>query len=584
MTLQVWSNAQILAQIGSGQYWSGSTITYSFPTTSANFSDQTTAAGFSGFSAQQQGMGTLAIGLWGDIIARNLVFTTATNSNIEMANSTSTAMGGSYAYTYFPQDGTAWFNSSYNGISGGATNDLMHPVIGKHGFATFVHELGHAFGLDHAGNYNAGVGTPAPTNFQDSTVYSIMSYFGPSSGDGTDAVTSQLYSTEVAWGKWDQGYDPQTPMLDDIMVMQSAYGASTTTRAGDTVYGFHSNITGSEASIYDFNTNQHPILCIYDSSGNDTLDLSGYTTASKIDLNPGAFSDCEGMTKNISIAYTAIIENAVGGAGNDTILGNGAGDKLNGGAGNDTITGGAGNDIIIGGSGADTINGGGGINTASYVGSATGVTVNLTLVGVAQVSGGDAAGDILTNIQNLTGSSFNDTMTGDANNNTFQTGGGSDHINGGGGNDTISFASNAVGVQVNLGAYAPGSGNTWDGTSMSFLTGIENVIGSAGNDILTGDVNNNVINGGLGNNTMTGGGGADTFRFTDLNFGVDTVTDYAHFKDHLSFSGSVANAFTDFVVSNNDTTNVVLNLMGGGTILLHDTIAIHIDATDFFFV
>ena len=658
MPLPIWTTAQILGQIGSGNYWSGSTITYAFPTTSAGLYNATTAAGFSAFTALQQQFGILAITLWDDLITPNLVLTSSTASDIEMANSTSSAMGGSYAYTFPPGVGygTAWFDNFYNGTTGGLNNDLQHPVIGQHGFATFIHELGHAFGLNHSGNYNAGNGTPEPTNFQDSAVYSIMSYFGPSSGQGTDTNTGVLYSNEIQWATWDAGYDPQTPMLDDIMVMQSAYGASTTTRTGDTVYGFHSNITGSEAPIYDFSVNKHPILCIYDSTGIDTIDLSGYSTSSKIDLNPGAFSDAEGMTKNISIAYTAIIENAVGGSGADTLIGNNVDNVLNGGGGNDNLSGGGGNDTLIGGSGADTLNGGTGNNTASYVGSAAGVTVDLklataqvstgdasgdvlsniqnligsafadtlkgdansntisggggadiligggggdtasyagslagvtvdlTLVGIAQVSAGDASGDVLTGISNVIGSAFSDIFKGDANDNVFQGNGGVDYINGGAGNDTVSYAANAVGVGVNLGYYGTGSGNSWDGTSMNFLTSIENVIGSKFNDTLVGDGNSNIINGGLGTDTLTGGLGADTFMFSDTNFGTKFVTDFQDGTDILSFTSKVSHLFTDFVISNNDTLSVTIIFNGGGTIHLANTSNIHIDSSDFMFV
>ena len=86
-----------------------------------------------------------------------------------------------------------------------------------------------------------------------------------------------------------------------------------------------------------------------------------------------------------------------GGLGNDTLNGGAGSDTLNGGAGNDYLYGGTGDDTLIGGAGADQLNGDGGIDTASYAGSAAGVTVNLTLA-TAQVSGGDASGDVLTGI------------------------------------------------------------------------------------------------------------------------------------------------------------------------------------------
>ena len=89
-----------------------------------------------------------------------------------------------------------------------------------------------------------------------------------------------------------------------------AGGAATTTRTGNTVYGFSSTITGSQASIYDFSVNKHPILTIFDSSGTDTLNLSGWNTPSIISLESGTFSSCNSMTNNIAIAYGCVIENA----------------------------------------------------------------------------------------------------------------------------------------------------------------------------------------------------------------------------------------------------------------------------------
>ena len=133
-------------------------------------------------------------------------------------------------------------------------------------------------------------------------------------------------------------------MMEDIVVIQSIYGADTTTRTGNTTYGFHSN---ADVWLYDFTQNPHPVLCIYDASGNDTLDLSGWNTPSKINLAPGSFSNCDMMTNNISIAKTAWIENAIGGGGNDTIIGNILNNMLDGGGGSDLLTGAGGQDTFV---------------------------------------------------------------------------------------------------------------------------------------------------------------------------------------------------------------------------------------------
>ena len=627
MTAPLLTDAQVIAQLGSGIYWSSSqnsfivpaTITFDIPTSIPAGATGNELVGASTLNAAQVAAAILTANLWDDLIAPSLQQVASTTGQIEFANSTYLNTITAYAYTntFYNIVGPVktmaaadiWFN---NLSSPGTTGDLTTPVVDNYAFLTFMHEFGHALGLNHMGPYNGtGNATTQASGFQDSTLYSVMSYFGPDHDSGAlDPVNG--YGI-VAWGNWSDAlgnyYSPQTPMMNDVLAIQAIYGASTTTRTGNTVYGFHSNITGNEAAIYDFSINAHPILCIWDSSGNDTLDLSGYATNSRIDLNPGTFSDANGMTNNISIARNVIIENAVGGLGNDVIVGNAAADTLNGGAGNDTITGGAGNDLLIGGSGADTLNGGAGNNTASYAGSTVSVQVDLrlatvqvstgdasgdilsniqnligssnadtligdgnanilnggvgndtlngglgddlliggagadTLIGgggsdtasyagsvlgvtvdlklaTAQVSAGDALGDILSGISNLTGSSFNDTLTGDGNSNVLNGGGGADTLIGGGGVDTVSFAGSATAIQVNLAGYSAAHGYGYDGVSVDDLLGISNIIGSSLNDTLVGNAGDNVIDGGAGADFIIGGGGSDTVSYASSAVGV----------------------------------------------------------------
>ncbi len=126
---------------------------------------------------------------------------------------------------------------------------------------------------------------------------------------------------------------------------------------------------------------------------------------------------------------------AYGGGSNDNILGGKGNDKLFGDSGEDSLFGGDDNDTLNGGSGADLLDGGDGIDTADYSYRRSGpVTIDLE---AGTGHGGDAEGDILVDIENVTGTSRGDTLLGDAGNNVLDGGSGDDTLDGRGGTDTL---------------------------------------------------------------------------------------------------------------------------------------------------
>ncbi|TNF68046.1 MAG: tandem-95 repeat protein, partial [Gammaproteobacteria bacterium] len=126
----------------------------------------------------------------------------------------------------------------------------------------------------------------------------------------------------------------------------------------------------------------------------------------------------------------------IGGKDKDTLDGGAGDDYLDGGDKDDIILGGSGDDYIIGGSGKDTIDGGSGTDTLSYADASKGITVDLS---DGSGSKGDAKGDTITNIENVTGSSKDDTITGDDNDNIIIGGAGDDTVYGLGGEDTYIY-------------------------------------------------------------------------------------------------------------------------------------------------
>ena len=230
-------------------------------------------------------------------------------------------------------------------------------IYGGANFKSLVHEILHAVGLPHPGNYNAN-GQPITyaqhaQYFQDTAQFTVMSYFGAEMGGADYEWTTQEIDSGIGYSNAGAGrYSPATPMVHDIAALQALYGANLSTRSDDTVYGYNS--TAGRPS-YDFAIAKAPIFTIWDGGGIDTLDLSLSPMPAKVDLNEGAYSDALAMTGNIGIAYGAKIENAKTGAGADFLLGNALANLLESGAGNDTLAGGAGDDTLVGGEGQDTV-------------------------------------------------------------------------------------------------------------------------------------------------------------------------------------------------------------------------------------
>lgn len=247
------------------------------------------------------------------------------------------------AFAYFPatgqQAGDLWMNT--------ADVNPSNVTPGTYSWITIAHELGHALGLSHPGDYNAGAGTPSYTNsaqfIQDSSQYTMMSYWAGS-------LTGQ------SPGIWATSF---TPLLFDIYELQILYGINTATRSGDTTYGFNS----TAGSLYYFDKSKAPYYCIWDGGGKNTIDASGYSQNQVISLTSGSFSDIGGGNSNISIALGVTIQSAIGGAGNDLLKANNYNDFLDGGSGNDTLVGGEGNDSLFGGVGNDSLVGGVGDDT-----------------------------------------------------------------------------------------------------------------------------------------------------------------------------------------------------------------------------
>ena len=292
----------------------------------------------------------------------NFTLTTFTSeyedqSNIVFYQVPENYLGAGYLGMFEVPDGTWTSNYGYFNYQHSSWRSLNK---GSYGFITIIHELGHGLGLAHphdGGSESSATTFPGVTNNADVGLYGLnqgiwttMSYI-----DGWDAFAS---STN------DYGYQ-STPMAFDVAALQAIYGVNTSFRTGsDTYYLPTSNTSGTGWS------------CIWDAGGTDTISNEGSSIDSTIELyaasltgeNAGGFvSKNAGIIGGFTIANGVVIENAIGGEGNDSITGNDANNQLQGGNGNDIMYGGGGNDTFdwdsAKRSGNDTIYGGLGDDT-----------------------------------------------------------------------------------------------------------------------------------------------------------------------------------------------------------------------------
>jgi len=266
-------------------------------------------------------------------------------------------------------------------------------------------------------------------------------------------------------------------------------------------------------------------------AGNDT-----FTTGLGADQVDGGIGtdtvDYSASSAGVNIANDGSVGSGGWAAGDtlaniEAITGSAYADTLRGGATLGTaLSGLAGNDSFVSYGGADTIDGGTGTDTLDYSGS--GAAVQAYLNGTVS-TGGDAAGDVVTNVEiitgsaygdRLTGSSLNDTLYGGAGDDTLIGGAGADRLDGGAGFDTADY-STAGGVVV----YMDGTAGTAGDSNGDVLVGIEAVIGSALGDKIYGSANADSVSGGSGDDTLVGSAGADTL---DGGSGGADVVDYAN--------------------------------------------------------
>jgi Ca2+-binding RTX toxin-like protein len=257
----------------------------------------------------------------------------------------------------------------------------------------------------------------------------------------------------------------------------------------------------------------------------------------------------DAFTTNLTFIGTGRFS-GTGNALANTITGGDSGDTLVGLDGDDTLIGVGGDDLLIGGLGADILNGGAGNDFASYRNATGSLTVSLANPGD---NTGEAAGDTFIGIERLEGGAFDDVLIGDGKNNSLRGMEGADVLDGGAGSDTASYFFATTSITASL--FDPGS-NTGEAIGDTYIS-IENLSGSAQNDILTGNNSDNVLLGNGGADALDGKGGFDYASYNNATAGVTAslLTPASNAGEaagdtFTSIEGLIGSAFDDVLIGN----------------------------------
>lgn len=345
-----------------------------------------------------------------------------------------------YGAYFFPRDpafGADQGVGVFNVLSGGWSFDQQQSLAeGGYSFAVILHEFGHAHGLAHPHDRGGGseimLGVTAPTGSLglfnlNQGVYTVMSYndawqLHP---DGPSPFTAN--SLDHGWSG--------TLSAFDIAVLQQRYGV-VDRNTSNNIYRLET--ANAQGTYYQ---------TIWDSGGIDEIRYDGARaaqidlTAATLDYSPtgaGVVSFVDDVWGGYTIASGVVIENAIGGSGDDVLLGNAAANRLLGNNGDDYMMGRDGADTLIGSNGADTLFGDGGDDRLDGGNDRDSLDGG---AGADLLEGGNGD-DVLTGgagVDTLNGGSGDDVLIGGAGDDLLRGGSGADRFvfTPGGGNDTI---------------------------------------------------------------------------------------------------------------------------------------------------
>lgn len=330
--------------------------------------------------------------------------------------------------------------------------------------------------------------------------------------------------------------------------------------------------------------------------GGDGIDTVSYANSFErvvVNLGSGAANNGDAQGDE----FTSI-ENLIGSAFGDTLVGDGEVNILTGGAGDDTLNGGAGNDRLFGGADDDTLLGSSGNDFLS--GEAGNDTLNGG-IGADNLFGGSGDDTLIGSdgSDNLTGGAGIDDLVGGAGNDTLLGQAGTDLLSGGDGNDTLEGGLGRDILNGGDGQDTLNGGDAFDslngGAGNDLLdggdgndvllggAGSDDLVGGNGNDRLDGSQGNDLLDGGVGNDAYIGGAGADQFVLR-AGFGRDRLFDFEDGQDQIIIDSSLATSFADLTIRQVGTATIIFaNGDTSNFIRLFDTDADDIGTSDFVF-